>query len=89
MDKMLCPPEGRTFVAQCGKFWTSCLDSGRRKNELKIEIQMKFSRVLTISLDVCQKIIPWSDPTRGKLQGTLIAGRTMGVQWVFMYSFDE
>ena len=50
---------------------------------------MKFCRVLKISLDVCQKIIPWGDPTRGKLQGTLIAGRTMGVQWVFMYSFYE
>ena len=50
---------------------------------------MKICRVLKILLDECQKNVPWSHPTRGKLQGTLIAGRTMGVQWVFMYSFYE
>ena len=61
------PPEGRTFLAQWEKFWTSCLDSGMRKNELKIEIQMKFCRVYKILLHGCQKKGAWSDPTRVKM----------------------
>ena len=63
---MFYPPEGRTFLAQWGKFSTSCLWSGRRKNEPKIEIQMEFCRVLKILLDGCQKKVAWSDPTPTK-----------------------
>ena len=45
------PPEGRAFLAQCGKFSTYFLYSGRQKKEPKIEIQMKICHVLKILLD--------------------------------------
>ena len=74
------PPEGRTFLAQWGKFWTSCLYSGTRKNEPEIEIEMKFCRVLKILLDECQKKVAWSDPTCMKIYDTLIAVTSIGTR---------
>ena len=87
MEKFSFPPEGRTFLAQWGKFWTSCLDSVRRKNEPKIEIEMKFCRVLKILLDGCQKKVAWGDLTRmgissRRLQVVCFKCKASALSWI-------
>ena len=72
------PPEGRTLLAQWRKFSTQRLDSVMRKNEPKIEMEMKFFHVLNVLLDGCQKIIAWMYSTQLKMQDTMIDARIIG-----------
>ena len=53
-----------------------------RKNEPEIEIEMKYSRVLKIQLDGCQKIIAWMYSTHVKMKDTMIDARIIAKKGV-------